>query len=100
MLQYVYAKYGRDRAALAATVIRYRGKSAVRDVAKAFGLPPDQVALLAECYGWGNGDTPMAQRLHEAGFDPDNPADRARAGGDRAAASAIRATCRSTWAAS
>lgn len=73
VLQYVYAKYGRDRAALAATVIRYRGKSAVRDVAKAFGLPPDQVALLANCYGWGNGGTPMEQRLSEAGFDPDNP---------------------------
>ncbi|WP_298574645.1 error-prone DNA polymerase [uncultured Luteimonas sp.] len=73
VLQYVYAKYGRHRAALAATVIRYRGKSAVRDVAKAFGLPPDQIALLAECFGWGNGETPMEQRLHEAGFDPDNP---------------------------
>jgi len=72
VLQYVYAKYGRERAALAATVIRYRGKSAVRDVAKAFGLPADQVALLAECFGWGNGDAPMQQRLQEAGFDPDN----------------------------
>ncbi|HUD40803.1 MAG TPA: error-prone DNA polymerase [Dokdonella sp.] len=72
VLQYVYAKYGRERAALAATVIRYRGKSAVRDVAKAFGLPADQVALLAECYGWGNGEAPMEQRLREAGFDPDN----------------------------
>ncbi len=73
VLQYVYEKYGRRRAALAATVIRYRGKSAVRDVAKAFGLPPDQIALLAECFGWGNGETPMEQRLREAGFDPDNP---------------------------
>ena len=73
VLQYVYGKYGRHRAALAATVIRYRGKSAVRDVAKAFGLPPDQVGLLAECYGWGNGETPMEQRLREAGFDPGNP---------------------------
>jgi error-prone DNA polymerase len=73
VLQYVYKKYGRERAALAATVIRYRGKSAVRDVAKAFGLPPDQIALLADCFGWGNGEAPMAQRLREAGFDPDNP---------------------------
>lgn len=73
VLQYVYAKYGRHRAALAATVISYRGKSAVRDVAKAFGLPPDQVTLLAECYGWGNGKAPMEQRLREAGFDPGNP---------------------------
>ncbi|MEE7559786.1 error-prone DNA polymerase, partial [Xanthomonas sp. Kuri4-2] len=73
VLQYVYAKYGRERAALAATVICYRGKSAVRDVAKAFGLPPDQIALLANCFGWGNGDTPMPQRLAEAGFDLANP---------------------------
>ena len=73
VLQYVYAKYGRHRAALAATVIRYRGKSAVRDVAKAFGLPADQVSLLADCFGWGNGESPMEQRLREAGFDPDNP---------------------------
>ncbi len=72
VMQYVYAKYGRERAALAATVIRYRGKSAVRDVAKAFGLPPDQISLLAECYGWGNGGTGMEQRLRESGFDPDN----------------------------
>lgn len=73
VLQYVYNKYGRERAALAATVIRYRGKSAVRDVAKAFGLPPDQIALLASCYGWGNAGTGMEQRLTEAGFDPENP---------------------------
>ncbi|KAF1690081.1 error-prone DNA polymerase [Pseudoxanthomonas koreensis] len=73
VMQYVYGKYGRDRAALAATVISYRGKSAVRDVAKAFGLPPDQVGLLAECFGWGNGEAPMEQRLREAGFDPANP---------------------------
>ncbi|ATB57776.1 DNA polymerase [Xanthomonas citri pv. fuscans] len=73
VLQYVYSKYGRERAALAATVICYRGKSAVRDVAKAFGLPPDQIALLANCYGWGNGETPMEQRIEEAGFDLANP---------------------------
>ncbi|WP_310090096.1 error-prone DNA polymerase [Pseudoxanthomonas sacheonensis] len=73
VLQYVYNKYGRERTALAATVIRYRGRSALRDVAKAFGLPPDQITLLSGCYGWGNGETPMDQRLREAGFDPENP---------------------------
>nr|WP_228114620.1 error-prone DNA polymerase [Stenotrophomonas sp. MYb238] len=73
VLQYVYAKYGRHRAALAATVIRYRGKSAVRDVARAFGLPPDQIALMAGCHGHSHGQVPMAQRLREAGFDSDNP---------------------------
>lgn len=73
VLQYVYNKYGRERTALAATVIRYRGRSALRDVARAFGLPPDQITLLSGCYGWGNGETPMEQRLREAGFDPENP---------------------------
>jgi error-prone DNA polymerase len=73
VMQYVYAKYGRDRAALAATVIRYRGKSAVRDVGKVFGVPPDQLGLLAECYGWGNAGTEMSQRLTESGFDIANP---------------------------
>lgn len=72
VIQYIYGKYGRKRAALVATVIRYRGKSAVRDVAKAFGFPPDQIALLAGCHGWGNGATSMEQRLLEAGFDPGN----------------------------
>ncbi|MCD9086961.1 error-prone DNA polymerase [Stenotrophomonas sp. SY1] len=73
VLQYVYNKYGRARAALAATVISYRGKSAVRDVARVFGLPPDQISLLSNCYGWGNGETPMEQRISEAGFDLENP---------------------------
>jgi error-prone DNA polymerase len=73
VLQYVYGKYGRERAALAATVIRYRGKSAVRDVATAFGLPPDQVSMLSACFSWGQGETPLDARLREAGFDPDNP---------------------------
>ncbi len=43
VIQYVYGKYGRERAALAATVISYRGKSAVRDVGRALGLPEDQL---------------------------------------------------------
>ena len=48
VIQYVYRKYSRDRAALAATVICYRPKSAVRDVGKALGLPPDEVDRLAK----------------------------------------------------
>ncbi len=43
VIQYIYGKYGRERAALAATVIRYRTRSALRDVGKALGLPPDKV---------------------------------------------------------
>jgi error-prone DNA polymerase len=73
VIQYIYRRYGRDRAALAATVISYRGKSAVRDVAKALGLPPDQVALLSECFSWWEGEAGLEERLVEAGFDPQTP---------------------------
>ncbi|MGH8145556.1 MAG: PHP domain-containing protein, partial [Rhodanobacteraceae bacterium] len=73
VIQYIYSKYGRERAALTATVICYRGKSAVRDVAKALGLPTDAVNKLSFAIGWWNGETPMEDRLHEAGFDPASP---------------------------
>ncbi|THD07666.1 error-prone DNA polymerase [Rhodanobacter lindaniclasticus] len=70
VIQYIYAKYGRERAALAATVICYRGRSAVRDVAKALGLPPDQVDQLSGIFGWRGGDASLDERLREHGFDP------------------------------
>jgi error-prone DNA polymerase len=73
VMQYVYAKYGRDRAALTATVIRYRGRSAVRDVGKALGLDLAQVDRIAKALAWWDGRKLMAERLREAGFDPDNP---------------------------
>ena len=73
VIQYIYAKYGRERAALTATVISYRGKSAVRDVAKALGLPPDAVNKLSFALGWWNGETPLDARLREAGFDAESP---------------------------
>jgi len=70
VIQYIYRKYGRERAALAATVICYRGRSAVRDVAKALGLPPDQVDQLSGIFGWRGGDASLDERLREHGFDP------------------------------
>jgi error-prone DNA polymerase len=73
VIQYVYRKYGRHRAALAASVICYRPRSALRDVARAMGLPTDQVDRLAKAvHGW-DGDCVDAERLREAGFDPDGP---------------------------
>ncbi|MBU6248519.1 MAG: error-prone DNA polymerase [Xanthomonadaceae bacterium] len=72
VIQYIYGKYGRERAALAATVIRYRGKSAVRDVARALGLPMDQVNALSRLFARGQGDTPLPVLLREGGFDPDS----------------------------
>jgi error-prone DNA polymerase len=73
VIQYIYRKYGRERAALAATVICYRGKSAVRDVAKAMGLPLDQVDQLSQVFAWWDGDESLAERLRERGFDPESP---------------------------
>ncbi|GAB3384728.1 error-prone DNA polymerase [Lysobacter fragariae] len=72
VLQYVFKRYGRERAALTAVVIRYRGRSAIRDVAKVLGLPPDQVDELAKTMdSWGG--TPIPEYLRERGFDPDSP---------------------------
>ena len=73
VIQYIYNKYGRERAALAATVIRYRGKSAARDVGKAMGLAPEQVDQLSRAVGWWDGGSALGQRLRERGFDPDSP---------------------------
>ena len=73
VLQYIYQKYGRDRAALTATVIRYRTRSAVRDVGKALGMGLDQVERLAKNVVWWDAGRVVPERLKEVGFDPDNP---------------------------
>jgi error-prone DNA polymerase len=69
VLQYVYRKYGRARAALAATVIMYRPRSALRDLGKAFGLTPAQSGRLASVMQWWDGSTTIPERVREAGFD-------------------------------
>src|SRR5512139_546392 len=73
VIQYLYAKYGRERAALAATVITYRPKSAMRDVGKALGFDLEQVDRLSKSMAWWDGRQVLPQRLAEAGFDPANP---------------------------
>ena len=73
VMQYVYDKYGRDRAALAATLITYRPKSAVRDVGKALGLDLAQVDRLTGMFAWWDGSAVAPERIREAGFDPENP---------------------------
>ncbi|MFZ0105310.1 MAG: error-prone DNA polymerase, partial [Thiobacillus sp.] len=72
VIQYLYAKYGRDRAALAAAVISYRPKSAMRDVGKALGFDLEQVDRLAKSMAWWDGRRVRPERLAEAGFDPSN----------------------------
>ena len=73
VIQYIYQKYGRERAALAATVICYRPRSAVRDVGKAMGLNLAQVERLAKAMQWWDGRRIDPQRIRASGFDPDDP---------------------------
>jgi error-prone DNA polymerase len=68
VIQYLYNKYGRDRAGIAATVICYRSKSAIRDVGKALGLSQDMVGLLSSnLTGWGQ--SLSETHLREIGLD-------------------------------
>ena len=72
VMQYVYRRYGRHRAAIVATVIHYRPRSAIRDVGKALGLTEDVTAALADTV-WGSwGDTVSDMQIRQAGFDPQN----------------------------
>jgi error-prone DNA polymerase len=71
VIQYIYQRYGRERAGLAATVIRYRSRSAIRDVGKALGLSLDTVDALAR-NGWGSAGLDAAE-VRELGLDPEDP---------------------------
>ncbi len=70
VIQYVYEKYGRERAAMTAEVICYRSKSAVRDVGKALGLSLDRVDALAKSFEHYSDDDRLAKRFREAGMAP------------------------------
>src|SRR5262247_1844974 len=70
VIQYLYRKYGRDRAALAATLITYRPKSALRDAGKALGVPAGEIDRVAKSIAWWDDRKDLALRLREAGFDP------------------------------
>ncbi len=73
VIQYIYRRYGRHRAALAATVITYRARSAIRDVGKAIGLGLDQVDRIARAVQHWDKVEVLHERLKESGFDPSNP---------------------------
>ncbi len=73
VIQYIYAKYGRDRAALAATVITYRPRSALRDVGRALGLSDLQIGRLSRSMQWWDGNQVDETRILEAGLDPGSP---------------------------
>ena len=76
VIQYLYQKYGRDRAALTATVIRYRPRSTVRDVGKALGFDEALLERLARDHRWWDEDGLADTRLREAGLDPESLAAR------------------------
>ena len=69
VIQYIYGKYGRDRAGLTATVITYRVKSALRDVGKAMGLSEDVIGRLLSMVSWRSKPVD-GERAREEGFDP------------------------------
>jgi error-prone DNA polymerase len=73
VIQYIYGKYGRERAALAATVITYRPRSALRDVGKILGLSDLQISRLSRSMQWWDGRTVDDSRIIEAGLNPDSP---------------------------
>ncbi|MEQ9190952.1 MAG: error-prone DNA polymerase [Alphaproteobacteria bacterium] len=73
VMQYIYDRYGRERAGIAATVITYRSRSAVREVGKAMGLSADTTAALAgNVWGWSSQGVPDEQ-VRQAGLDPADP---------------------------
>ncbi len=73
VIQYIYRKYGRDRAGMTATVICYRSRGSIREVGKAMGLSVDVVEKLSRTlWGWG-GDGVDADGVRQAGLDPSDP---------------------------
>jgi error-prone DNA polymerase len=74
VMQYVFERYGRHRAAICATVIHYRPRSAIRDVGKALGLTEDVTAALANTVwgSWGGSDSLPEAHVQQAGLDPEN----------------------------
>jgi error-prone DNA polymerase len=72
VIQYIYRKYSRERAALTATVITYRPKSAIRDVGKALGLDEAQLRMLTKSLQWWDSGSVDVQRIREAGLEPES----------------------------
>ncbi len=72
VIQYLYAKYGRDRAALTAVAITYRPKSAIRDVGKALGFDPELIDAVAKNLSWWDGKGVRVDRLVEMGLSLDD----------------------------
>ena len=73
VMQYIYRRYGRKHAAIVATVIRYRSRSAIRDVGKALGLSEDITGAIAGTVWGTSGKGISDEQIRQAGLDPKNP---------------------------
>lgn len=73
VIQYIYQKYGRDRAAIAAAVSTYRPRGALRETGKALGVDPQIVDRVAKSHQWFDSSQDLLQRFRESGLDPENP---------------------------
>jgi len=73
VIQHIYAKYGRDRAALTATVITYRSRSALRDTGRALGIDIDRIEALTASMAWWDKREHWPERFAAAGLDPQSP---------------------------
>jgi error-prone DNA polymerase len=73
VMQYIYGKYGRERAALTATVIGYRTRSALRDSGRALGIDIDRINALTASLGWWDKREELPQRFAAVGLDPASP---------------------------
>lgn len=72
VLQYIYSKYGRERAGMTATVITYRTRSAVRDCGKALGISMDRIDALSKIVDGRSGSESLAERCKMAGLEPES----------------------------
>ncbi len=73
VMQYIYQKYGRHRAALTAALITYQPRSALKDVGKALGIDYDSLNRLSKMHQWWDGRKVTSERLLENGLDPESP---------------------------
>lgn len=68
VIQYIYGKYGHDRAAIAATIISYRPRSAIRDVGKALAMDPELIDQFAKEHFWFDGSEVLREKIRQAGL--------------------------------
>ncbi|RFU48194.1 error-prone DNA polymerase [Paraburkholderia sp. DHOC27] len=73
VIQYIYRKYGRERAAIAAAVSTYRPRGALRETGKALGIDPQIVDAVAKSHHWFDNSHDLLKRFEESGLDPEKP---------------------------